>query len=431
MTSDNTRPWLRAEIAQWLREGLISDEQARCLLERYPNTPQALEYGGSRGVFASLGTVLFGMGIILLFAYNWSEIGRYGKLASIFLGFIFCHGLAALIKDPRVSASLHLLGSFLFGAGIWLIAQVYHVSVHYPDGFLVWAIAALMMSWVLPSLAHCLLACGLLAIWSTLEVLEFNDLHFGGLVALVVLQLPWAFWQRSEMALACILAVLPMTLLANSWYLDADAVLLHGGLLAALYLSAAQLAPRLPWSGSGPVFRQLGGILWLLTMLIFSFSNMQDVVAGFAGVDSAAARLTWGMLALIVVSWSWIFLDKSLRPRGSAAGLESALLLLPLVLLALVSAGYAVEWLLVAAANLSVLGYGLLYIVRGSSLLSRRQLALGCGLVIVLAGLRFTDLFESLLARAGVFLLLGALLFLAGLRFARQKQRRLQEQRHV
>jgi len=45
--------------------------------------------------------------------------------------------------------------------------------------------------------------------------------------------------------------------------------------------------------------------------------------------------------------------------------------------------------------------------------------------------LRFNDLFHSLLARASVFLLLGVLLLLAGLRYSRQQERRKLEKPHA
>ena len=431
MTSDNTKPWLRAEIAQWLREGIISDEQAQRLLERYPSTPEPVEYGGGKGVFASLGVLVFGMGIMLLFAYNWAEMHRYAKLGSIFFGVVLSHGLAALIKDPRVSSSLHLLGTMLFGAGIWLIAQVYHFSAHYPDGFLLWAMAALLMAWVLPSLSQCLLGCALLTLWSAVEVLEFNALHFWALAVLLLLQLPWAYWQRSPLALTVVLMLLALALLVNSWHLQEGAALLHACLLAAMYLCAEHFSPRMSWSGCGSVFRRVGLPLWLALMLIFSFADAADIVVQLDGQAGAAAPLTWSMLFVLGAAWLWVLLDKSLRPRSPMQIAECALLLLPLLVLAAISGGVHKVGMIMTAANLSVLAYGVLFIVRGTSSLDRRQLVLGCGLIVLLVGLRFTDLFESLLARAGVFLLLGVLLFLAGLRYSRQKQRRLQEQRHV
>jgi uncharacterized membrane protein len=48
---------------------------------------------------------------------------------------------------------LHLLGTMMFGAGIWLIAQIYHIDEHYPNALLIWSLGALGLAWALPSLS--------------------------------------------------------------------------------------------------------------------------------------------------------------------------------------------------------------------------------------------------------------------------------------
>ncbi len=37
-----------------------------------------------------------------------------------------------------------------YGAGIWLVAQIYNIDEHYPNGFLFWALGALAMAWAMP-----------------------------------------------------------------------------------------------------------------------------------------------------------------------------------------------------------------------------------------------------------------------------------------
>ena len=106
---DNHKPWLRAEIAQWLREGLINDEQANRLYERYPDTAVSrVERPRARSIFASLGAIMLGLGVILLIAYNWEAMHRYSKLGMIFGGFVLSHLAAvALRSQPRLSQALH------------------------------------------------------------------------------------------------------------------------------------------------------------------------------------------------------------------------------------------------------------------------------------------------------------------------------------
>ena len=40
-----------------------------------------------------------------------------------------------------------MLGTLFFGAGIWLVAQIYHIDEHFPNGFLIWGLGALALAW--------------------------------------------------------------------------------------------------------------------------------------------------------------------------------------------------------------------------------------------------------------------------------------------
>ena len=78
--------WLLAEIDRWKADGLVSAEQADRIRARY-GRPDAAAAGPQGSipwgliVFASAGAIVIGLGVILLFAYNWDEIPKPGKLA--------------------------------------------------------------------------------------------------------------------------------------------------------------------------------------------------------------------------------------------------------------------------------------------------------------------------------------------------------------
>lgn len=86
-------------------------------------------------IFAGFGAVTAGLGIILLLAYNWQAIPRGGKLAIVFAGLMMLHrvGIWLFQRGERWQAgeAVCLLGSMLFGSGIWLIAQIYNIQEHY------------------------------------------------------------------------------------------------------------------------------------------------------------------------------------------------------------------------------------------------------------------------------------------------------------
>ena len=157
---------IRQEIRQWQQEGLITDEQADALRLRYPEG-EAREW--SRIVPMAAGAVIFGLGIILFFAYNWEGMHRFVKLGFIAIGLVGLHGAGAYFggrnANPALRDSLHLAGTMFFGAGIWLVAQIYHIDEHYPNAFLIWSVAALAVAWTLPSMSHGLLAVALGTWW--------------------------------------------------------------------------------------------------------------------------------------------------------------------------------------------------------------------------------------------------------------------------
>ena len=172
--------WLLSEIDQWVGEGIIGPDQATALKRRYPVPVEGTAWG--RIIFFSIGAILFGLGVILLFAYNWQRMHKFVKLAVIFAAIIGAHGAGFWLRRQNsphqaTGEGLHLLGTMLFGAGIWLIAQIYHIQEHYPNAFLIWGFGALAMAWSLPSIAHGIGATLLFVFWNCFEAFDFKNPH--------------------------------------------------------------------------------------------------------------------------------------------------------------------------------------------------------------------------------------------------------------
>lgn len=121
-----------------------------------------------------LGSILVGVGVILFIASNWSAIPQWGRLAIIFSSMIASYGCGFYLRYearnyPRVGASLILLGSLIFGAGMFLIAQIYHISVHYPNGPLLWGLFVLPLAYLLRYKSLISLAILVLLTWLGME----------------------------------------------------------------------------------------------------------------------------------------------------------------------------------------------------------------------------------------------------------------------
>jgi len=168
---------LNQEIERWLIEGIIEPAQKQNILARYKLLEEAEQKAGPGKLVTTLSllsSILIGAGLLLFIASNWSAIPKWGKLSIIFGSMVASYGLGFYMRYekgnyPRVGASLILLGSLIFGTGIFLIAQIYHISVHYPHGPLLWGLAVLPLAYFLGYKSLLSLAILDLLIWMGME----------------------------------------------------------------------------------------------------------------------------------------------------------------------------------------------------------------------------------------------------------------------
>ena len=168
---------LEKALPEWAKSGFLSAEGAKDILA----FEKERAGGGIRYLtvaLAILGVLLLGSGIISFFAANWQWLPKLAKLALLFGGMWVAYAIAGYMlgrgAHPLVGQAVLLLGVLLFGANIWLIAQIYHISSHYPNGVLMWALGALLASYLLRS-HPALCAAALLAIlWTGMEGFGFD-----------------------------------------------------------------------------------------------------------------------------------------------------------------------------------------------------------------------------------------------------------------
>lgn len=97
-----------------------------------------------------VGAVLVGAGVFSFIAANWQELAAAGRIALIVAGMLVFSVTGYLIRERTDSRllgeALLLIGSIIYGAGIFLVAQIYNVQGNWPDGFMMWMIGALVMA---------------------------------------------------------------------------------------------------------------------------------------------------------------------------------------------------------------------------------------------------------------------------------------------
>jgi uncharacterized membrane protein len=123
-------------------------------------------------VLATLAAILVGFGVMSFVAANWQDMSKLARLIVIAAGLWSAFGGAAWLEarnHPYFANSALLAGVAIFGAGIMLIAQMYHMDGHPPDAVLLWGIGALATGLLARSNAALAAALVLFCLWSLME----------------------------------------------------------------------------------------------------------------------------------------------------------------------------------------------------------------------------------------------------------------------
>lgn len=183
---------LREESKLWVSDGLMDESQRNRIFSRYACK---LEYGRLINTIITLGSILVGLGILLFVASNWDKLGKPAKICIIF-GVVSFFNLAGYYfryvktKYPGLGEGFLLIGSFAFGAGIWLVAQMYHIHYNFSAGILFWFLGIIPLVCVLRLWTILSLSSILAFIWLvSYNIYYFNRTSFGFFILAVVIVL--------------------------------------------------------------------------------------------------------------------------------------------------------------------------------------------------------------------------------------------------
>ena len=165
---------LKRDLARWVQDGLIHADEVDGLLASAGLNQKS---GSLQNILAILGFLFLGASAISYLAANYGAIPRLALLAAGIALMWLSYGFGAqLVQRNResIGQGLIFLGVLLFGANIMLIAQMYHISEHYPNGVLAWGLGALAIAAVTPSRPALGASIVLAALWTTLESTAFD-----------------------------------------------------------------------------------------------------------------------------------------------------------------------------------------------------------------------------------------------------------------
>ena len=160
---------LAREMATWVSRDFISVAQARAISASYGvDYDDAQTRSGAYTVLLALGYLFLGVAVIILVGHNWEDIPRAARMGGLVGVTALVHllGLRQYLRDNVGHAiALFLLGNILYGASIALIAQIYHLGEHMPDGVFWWAVGTMPFAVLLRSHVLMLFTLVLAFIW--------------------------------------------------------------------------------------------------------------------------------------------------------------------------------------------------------------------------------------------------------------------------
>ncbi len=111
---------------------------------------QKEHYQTSRAVvvFSSFGAVLIGLGLLLFIGSNWDVMSPFLRIACLVTAYAACAAGAQIVEGKEwkgTAEALWLLTVLALGANIFLIGQIFNLTLTYWEGTLLWAIGAFTM----------------------------------------------------------------------------------------------------------------------------------------------------------------------------------------------------------------------------------------------------------------------------------------------
>jgi len=435
---------LRKELPVWVQQGWVTPGSEQQILDH----AAAHRGPGVRYLplaFSILGVLLLGAGVITFFAANWSVMPKVAKLTLVFgsMGLAYAGAGTALKyrEAPQLGEALLLLGVILFGSNIMLIAQIYHIDAHYPNGVLLWALGGMVTAYLMYSQPAMIAGIALAVLWTGMETFGFDrSLHWPFLI-LWASCLPAIHKNRwmpaSQVAMIGLLlwswfAFQHLTWSAHAWGSGVPLYLMQIYFLASLgiFVLGMVMATDRQLASFGVVVKRYAAFAALVSFCALTFPDLQRGLewrAGSGRLHGTAPGL-WVIVTVVVLLivvglavWHRIRTTGMERPAylnwGSGLlGLGIAVVLANLFLSGKHGGEVAVVFNLLFLGGLVWLVYAGMH-ANDRFLVNAAFLFFGLGLLS-----RYFDTFWTLLNRSYFFMAGGLLLIGSG--YLLEKQRR-------
>ncbi len=419
-------PKLLDALPQLVGEGLISAEQAERIRARYA-TDAAQSGNRMLLVFAILGSLLVGMGIILIVAHNWDDLPHMARTALAFAPVLLGQGLVWYALQHKAGVASWREGSaVLLACGLCacvaLISQIYHISGDLEGYLFLCALLIAPLLYLPGSLIVALCYLSMITWYGWLFRLEHGNDRPWLLLLLLAAAVPFYLRQARENGngigfwwLSLFMA-LTVGMCSQLFYTDWE--IEHSLGLVAL----AAAFTLVPWLHHGRTLRTwpwvlVGGATMLVIFCIFSFRVVwfDDHRSDHLGLQ----RDLIGIVVLCLIGAATYAITLRHRKLFEAwpypEGWWLFLICYAVSLVSPVGASILV--------NLSLLAMGVLNVKHGIQRGSLRRMNLGLVILSTTLLMRFFDTDMSFVLRGLVFIAIGIGFLYMNLRMVRARNK--------
>ncbi len=436
-----SKGWIKKlleETKQWVSEGLISHDQEARISSRYSGR---MEYSRLINTITTLGSILIGLGILLFVASNWDKLGRPSKIAIIFL-VITSFNLASYyfrnIKKgyPGLGEGFLLIGAFSFGAGIWLIAQIYQIHYNFSAGIMFWILGILPMALFYRSWTVLSLSSILSIIWLSSYTTYYTQRETYGFLLLSA-AIVWLCYKLKQRFPLFVMMIGISVWLGHFWFIKYEK--------ANLFLESAILTPQLLlvtvyaclgfilyglglWQAKASRFTAFSflykfiGILFI-TLPVYSLSFAHHYYKYSGGACPIAVMVLVATLLIIAAA---IFL-KLLRLSHDKHDFREIQVVFYFLVAVLLATLVSLNWPQATSPffNIILLAETLGFMYLGFLKHSEGIFRLSIGLFFLNVLSRYFDIFWKMMPRSLLFIF-GGVLLIAGAIFAERKRREIE-----
>lgn len=134
---------LKIQMKHFEQEGVISQDQEKQIL---------MAYEPARGVnlirlISVVGSILIGLGILSYIAGNWQNISPVVRMGLIVIGMtgFYLTGMQLDSMYPKTGRALRYIALFIFGGGLFLTDQTFHLNRPVAFHFIIWALGIVVV----------------------------------------------------------------------------------------------------------------------------------------------------------------------------------------------------------------------------------------------------------------------------------------------